>query len=243
MSITVYHASFSSHSNLVEHKRTGILPGDLELARWLRHLPRPHRVLLVANKCERPEAAAAGLAEAPKLGLGPAVAIAAESGEGMADLYLGLQPLIDAVCQSKEDDDGNEVKVDRRDEEPHNGPGSSMHGGRDDAAAGSSGTPYLRMAVMGVPNVGKSTLCNALLRSDRCLTGPEPGLTRDAVRARFGYKGKTLELVDTAGWVRRARLAAHDPDAGGVLTQRSLAEGAAAMHSAHVVILVIDATR
>lgn len=234
--------------------RTGILPGDLELARWLRRLPPPHRVLLVANKCERPEAVAAGLAEAPRLGFGAAVAIAAESGEGMAELYGGLQPFIDearergATISEADGDKGYEDQApaprsifDEDDAEDSAEDSDSDSDSYSDS--GAQGDPYLRLAIVGVPNVGKSTLCNALLRSERCLTGPEPGLTRDAVRARFRYAGKTLELVDTAGWVRRARLAAHDPDAGGVLTQRSLAEGAAAMHSAQVVVLVLDATR
>ncbi|KAL6766865.1 hypothetical protein ACKKBG_A37700 [Auxenochlorella protothecoides x Auxenochlorella symbiontica] len=297
--------------------RAGVLPGDVELARWLRRLPPPHRVLLVANKCERRETSAAGLAESPRLGFGPAVAVAAEAGEGMADLYAGLQPLLDAVrgaawgvvgsaggpgvggaegagvggaegagvrgAEGADVDSAEGAGMGGAEgagvggaegagvggAEGSGPPGLAAEGMQapDDAAPaaeggdaaaertterdsatkaqspGSQASPLLRMAVVGLPNVGKSTLCNALLASERCLTGPEPGLTRDAVTARFSHEGQILELVDTAGWVRRTRLDAHDPDAGGVLTQRSLADSAAAMHSAQVVVLVVDGVR
>lgn len=288
--------------NNASHSRTGVMPGDVELAKWLRRLPPPHRVLLVANKCERPAASAAGLAECTQLGFGPGIAISAETGDGMADLYAGLQPLVDAAVEERE---GEETEI------------GDDGGGRSIEAEGVS-TPappeLLRLAIVGLPNVGKSTLCNTLLQSERCLTGPEPGLTRDAVRAKFEHQarwvpcsavggwgarggrgdvlpiasgtglgpgreirawlrvrslhrqprsrtpsrtlpapttnplpllrqGQRFELVDTAGWVRKTRLAAHDPDAGGVLTQRALAEGAAAMQGAHVVIQLVDGHR
>lgn len=284
--------------------RAGVLPGDVELARWLRRLPPPHRVLLVANKCERRETSAAGLAESPRLGFGPAVAVAAEAGEGMADLYAGLQPLLDAVRGAAWGVVGSAggpgvggaegagvggaegagvrgaegADVDSAEGAGMGGAeGAGVGGARgsgppglaaegmqapDDAAPaaeggdaaaertterdsatkaqspGSQASPLLRMAVVGLPNVGKSTLCNALLASERCLTGPEPGLTRDAVTARFSHEvcvggrggkggigwaipnpvGPTHHWMMARGWVCGAledaeRGASHQPDA------------------------------
>jgi GTP-binding protein len=107
----------------------------------------------------------------------------------------------------------------------------------DDAAAGArlEGRP-LRLAIAGRPNVGKSSLINRLLEDERLLTGPEPGLTRDAVAISWLWRGRAIELVDTAGLRRRARIAP------GGLEQLSTKSALAALREADVVVLMVDAS-
>ncbi|CAI5980747.1 unnamed protein product [Closterium sp. NIES-65] len=93
----------------------------------------------------------------------------------------------------------------------------------------------LQLAIAGLPNVGKSTLVNSLLGAQRVLTGPEPGLTRDAVRIGITYQGKPMWLVDTAGWVKAAQARQRGPVS---LARMDMARSIA---RAHVVVLVLDA--
>jgi GTP-binding protein len=106
--------------------------------------------------------------------------------------------------------------------------------GQQPMDADADATPPIRIAIVGRPNVGKSTLVNRLLGQERMLTGPEPGLTRDAVATALGWQGHRLELVDTAGLRRKARV-----EAG--LERMSTAATLRAVRAAHVVVLVIDA--
>ncbi|EFN56363.1 hypothetical protein CHLNCDRAFT_144853 [Chlorella variabilis] len=108
-------------------------------------------------------------------------------------------------------------------------------------SGGGSSVP-LRIAIMGLPNVGKSTLANWLLGSERCLTGPEPGLTRDAIKERIEWEGQEVELVDTAGWIRRTKLANYD-ESGGAVAQQTVAEARGVMQFVHAVALLVDAAR
>jgi GTP-binding protein len=94
----------------------------------------------------------------------------------------------------------------------------------------------LRMAIVGRPNVGKSSLINRLIDDERLLTGPEPGLTRDAVSVAWQWQGRRIELVDTAGLRRRARI---EP---GALEQLSSRSALAALRQAEVVVLMVDAS-
>jgi GTP-binding protein len=94
----------------------------------------------------------------------------------------------------------------------------------------------LRMAIVGRPNVGKSSLINRLIEDERLLTGPEPGLTRDAVAVAWEWQGRRIELVDTAGLRRRARI-----EPGG-LEQLSSRSALAALRQAEVVVLMVDAS-
>jgi GTP-binding protein len=93
----------------------------------------------------------------------------------------------------------------------------------------------LKLAIVGRPNVGKSTLLNRLIGEERMLTGPEPGLTRDAVSVVLDDDEGPIELVDTAGLRRKARIEA---------PLEKLATGAAigALKLAEVVVVVVDAT-
>jgi GTPase len=106
----------------------------------------------------------------------------------------------------------------------------------DAAAGGQLEARPLRLAITGRPNVGKSSLINRLLKDERLLTGPEPGLTRDAVAVTWEWQGRAIELVDTAGLRRRARI-----DPGG-LERLSSRSALAALREADVVILMVDAS-
>ncbi len=163
-------------------------------------------IILIANKCDNNLPDA--FDELHALGLGEPVAISAEHNLGMRDLYEALKPYID-----RED-----VKIEEfedADEEAENKP--------------------LHLAIVGRPNAGKSTLVNAMVGYDRMLTGPEAGLTRDAVHIQWDYEGRPIRLVDTAGLRRTTKV--HEK-----LEEMSVAETERAVRLAHVVVLVVDAT-
>jgi GTP-binding protein len=174
-------------------------------------------ILLLANKSEG-RAGISGTGEAYGLGLGDPVPISAEHNEGMADLYDGLRAHLepDAV-DSGGDDAESDVGVDV------------------EAPAGLGDKP-LRIAIVGRPNVGKSTLLNALLGEERTLTGPEPGVTRDAIAVDWSWRGRAIRIVDTAGMRRRARVSEK-------IEQMSVADSLRAIRLAQVVVLVLDATQ
>jgi GTP-binding protein len=193
---------------LVVDARAGLTPVDRHFARWLRRTGKP--VVLVANKAEG-RAALADLDETYALGLGDPVAISAQHGEGMGELYERLRALAP---------------------EPR----------LDAAEAAESGAPAgqadrekpLQLAIVGRPNVGKSTLVNRLLGEERVLTGPEPGITRDAIAIEWNWGGRPVRLIDTAGMRRRARIEER-------LERLSVADTLRAIRFAEVVILVLDA--
>ncbi len=178
--------------------RAGVTPLDEHFANWARRCPTP--VILVANKCEG-RAAEQGIYDAYSLGLGDPVAVSAEHGEGMAQLF---EALVD--YQGAGDADSEQA-----DERP------------------------LQLAIVGRPNVGKSTLVNQLIGEDRLLTGPEAGITRDSIALDWVYRGRPLTLVDTAGLRRRARVSEKLEKLSSMDTQRSI-------RFAQVVVLLLDAT-
>jgi GTP-binding protein len=191
--------------------REGVMPADAAFARLVRNWGRP--VVLVANKCEG-RAGSEGFYEAYRLGLGEPIAISAEHGEGLAELTaailaaLGLQPVrksTDAAVTSSEDGKGGAV-----------------------------GVHPIRLAIVGRPNAGKSTLVNALLGEERMITGPEPGLTRDAVANDFSWGDRPVRLFDTAGLRRKARVSESAEKLAAMDALR-------AIRFAEVVVLVIDA--
>jgi GTP-binding protein len=193
--------------------RAGITPLDEHFARRLRKAKTP--IILVANKCES-KASIAGLGEAFRLGLGDPIAISAEHGEGLSELYDAL------VQQAKRKDGATEI-VAEGDAELEDLP--------DDEA---EAPKVLQLAIVGRPNVGKSTLMNALLGEERQLTGPEAGITRDSIAVDWAWKGTAIRLIDTAGLRRRARVVEK-------LERLSGADTARAVRYAHVVVLVLDA--
>jgi GTP-binding protein len=187
--------------------RAGITSLDQEIAALLRRSQKP--ILLLANKVEG-RAAHVGLAEAWMLGLGNPIPVSAEHGDGLPDLLEALRPHLAEVAER---------------EEP---PAEAVE------EAATERPDRLRLAVVGRPNVGKSSLVNRLLQSDRLLTGPEPGLTRDSVQIAWSFEGRSVELVDTAGLRRRSRVDATIERLAGSATVRAIRE-------AHVVALVLDA--
>ncbi len=206
--------------------RAGVTALDREIADLLRRQPKP--ILLLANKCEG-RAGGSGLAEAFELGLGEPIAISAEHGEGLVELADALRPLLaepagEAACE------GEPLPADGAAPPP-----TSADEGGDSAEEEAQRGP-LRLAVVGRPNVGKSSLINALLRSERLLTGPEPGLTRDAVRIAWEWQGRAVELVDTAGLRKKARIEAP-------LEKLSASATIRAIREADVVLLLLDAER
>ncbi|MFN3076482.1 MAG: ribosome biogenesis GTPase Der [Alphaproteobacteria bacterium] len=186
--------------------RAGITPTDKHFAAMIRKTGTP--VLLVANKCEG-GSGRSGLYEAFSLGLGEPIPLSAEHGEGMGDLFDALLPHFTEEPSEEMPPEGEE--------EDH----SARHG-------------PLQIAIVGRPNVGKSTLVNRLLGEERLLTGPEPGITRDAIGLDWQYEGRTIRLVDTAGMRRRANVVTS-------LERLSVADTLRAVDHAMVVVLVLDA--
>jgi GTP-binding protein len=189
---------------MVVDGRAGLTPLDRYFGDWLRRRDRP--VCLVVNKAEG-MAGEAGIVEAYELGLGEPVAISAQHGEGLSELYDAVVEALPAALADDDDADQNEAAI---------GP--------------------LKLAIIGRPNVGKSTLVNRLVGSERVLTGPEAGITRDAITVPWRWRGRDVELVDTAGMRKRARVA-------GALERMSVADSLRTIRSSHVVALVVDATR
>ncbi|MCX7344746.1 MAG: ribosome biogenesis GTPase Der [Alphaproteobacteria bacterium] len=179
--------------------RAGVTPTDKQFAERIRRKGKP--VILVANKAES-RAADAGLLEAFELGFGEPLAISAEHGEGLDQIYDALLPYRDDVG-----DDGGEDRAD--------GP--------------------LRLAIIGQPNAGKSTLVNALLGEERMLTGPEAGITRDAISSDFEWKGQRIRLWDTAGIRRKAKVT-------GKIEKLAVSDALRAIRFAECVIVLIDAS-
>jgi GTP-binding protein len=187
--------------------RSGILPMDESFAGWLRK--RKDKVILVANKCEG-RAGQQGLAEAHGLGLGEPIPVSAEHGEGLSDLHEALARFIEPMAEEEDKGDG----LDESDEEATKRP--------------------LLLAIVGRPNVGKSTLLNRLVGEERMLTGPEAGITRDSIRVEWQWRGRLIRLIDTAGMRRRSRIDAK-------LEAASVADTLDAIRLADVVVVVLDA--
>lgn len=199
--------------------RAGLTPADRHFAAWLRRQEKP--VLLIANKCEG-QAAEAGRLEAFALGLGEPLALSAEHGEGLADLHDAVSERMEARSieapppEAADRDDAEEDRAEAEEEDAEEDPLRPLH-----------------LAIVGRPNVGKSTLVNRLLGEERLLTGPEAGLTRDAIAVPFEHEGRPIRLVDTAGLRRRARVEEK-------LEKLSVAETLRAIRLAQVVVLVLD---
>jgi GTP-binding protein len=190
--------------------RAGLTPLDEEIARWLRSSTVP--VVVVANKAEGRQGDH-GLFESFALGLGDPVALSAEHGEGMGDLFEALLPYL-------EKGESGEAADEPEDEE--SGP--------------------LKLAIVGRPNAGKSTLINRMLGEDRLLTGPEAGITRDSIAVDWKWTDpatneiRDIRLIDTAGMRKKARVVDK-------LEKMAVADARHAVDFAEVVVLLLDATQ
>jgi len=196
--------------------RAGLTPLDEEIGRYLREHDVP--IVLVANKAEG-AAGESGVLESYSLGFGEPVALSAEHGEGVADLFGALWPIIGEKAEAAQTAAEFEEEYD------------------EDAPMGP-----LKLAIVGRPNAGKSTLINRLLGEDRLLTGPEAGITRDSIAIDWEWtdpkSGETREirLIDTAGMRKKRNVTEK-------LEKLSVADARRAVDFAEVVVLLLDATQ
>lgn len=195
--------------------RAGLTPMDEEIAQHLRQMNVP--VVVVANKAEG-KAGDHGLFEAFALGLGDPIAFSAEHGEGLGDLFEALLPLLGDKQPDEEDEPFLSEDEDAQNRAP------------------------LKLAIVGRPNAGKSTLINAFLQEDRLLTGPEAGITRDSIAIDWQWTDpasgdvRDVRLIDTAGMRKKALVIDK-------LEKLAVADARHAVDFAEVVVLLLDATR
>ncbi|PXA83929.1 ribosome biogenesis GTPase Der [Nostoc sp. 3335mG] len=188
--------------------RAGVTPLDETVAQWLRGSDTP--IILACNKAEG-RAAEPGIMESFALGLGDPIALSAEHGEGMGDLFTALLPYIDREDFEEEEED---------EEDPDR---------------------ILKLAIVGRPNAGKSTLVNQFLQEERMITGPEAGITRDSISVDWMWPSpegryRPVRLIDTAGLRKKAKV--EDK-----LEKLSASDTMRAVDFAEVVVLLLDATR
>jgi GTPase len=186
--------------------RVGLTPADRAFADFARKADKP--VLLLANKAEGKHGEI-GAMESYALGLGDPIQISAEHGEGMGELYDALRAVLPEVPEEEASED-------------------------EDAAIADAATRPIRVAIVGRPNAGKSTLINQLIGEERLLTSPEAGTTRDAIAVEIDWKGRAFRVFDTAGLRRRSRIEEK-------LEKLSVADALRAVRFAEVVVLMMDA--
>lgn len=207
--------------------RAGLTPQDEHFASWLRRQKKP--VVLAVNKCENEAAAQAGIAEAFKLGFGEPIPVSSAHGHGFEELYHAFEPHFPPELKDNHEEDLDNFGIDDID---------ALEGDEDFEMPLPADDPEkpIKIAIVGRPNVGKSTLVNALLDDVRVMTGPEAGITRDAIAVDWEYGGRKLKLVDTAGLRKKAK-----SGGGGNIEQMAIEDTMRAIRLAQVVILVLDA--
>jgi GTPase len=196
--------------------RAGLSPTDRFFANLVRRADKP--LILIANKAEG-RAGAAGALEGFDLGLGEPVPLSAEHGDGFAELYAALREALP---------EATELPAGQVEDAPRARLGEDEDGTELDV------TKPLRIAIIGRPNAGKSTLLNKILGQERLLTGPEPGLTRDTIGIDFIWANRQIKMFDTAGLRKRARV-----EQG--LEKLAGADALRAAKFAEVVVLLLDA--
>ncbi len=204
--------------------RAGVTPLDERFAQVLRKSGK--EVHLIANKAEG-RAADPGLMEAYSLGFGEPVALSAEHGLGLADLHAIVSKAVDAKTPPPViEEELPEVDIDLPEDD-----GSTEEG----PALRWNPKRYLNVAIVGRPNAGKSTLINRMVGEERLLTGPEAGITRDSIMVPWEWEGRTINLVDTAGIRKKARV-------DGKLEHLAVGDALRSIQYAEIVVLLLDAT-
>jgi GTP-binding protein len=204
--------------------RAGVTPMDQHFAQFIRKRDIP--VLLTINKCEG-KAGMDSMGEAYKLGLGDPIPISAEHNEGVSSLY---DVILNSVKDHFIDDEGdNETKDSDFESQVDEGDENFELTDEDDIEK------PIKVAIVGRPNAGKSTLVNTLLGTDRVMVGPEAGITRDAIAVDWEYGNRAFTLVDTAGLRRKSRVT-HD------IESASTEDTYRAIRLAQIVVLVLDGT-
>jgi len=206
--------------------KMGLTHVDKTLAEMLRKRGRP--VVLVANKSEA-RGSDSGFYDAYTLGLGEPCPISAEHGQGMMDLRDAIIEAIgpERAFGEEEDEAETNVSIPR--------PAVGEDGEEIDEEPAYDETRPLRVAIVGRPNAGKSTLINRFLGEDRLLTGPEAGITRDSISVDWSWRGRTVKMFDTAGMRRKAKVIEK-------LEKLSVADTLRAIRFAETVVIVFDAT-
>jgi GTP-binding protein len=201
--------------------RVGVTPEDRHFASLARRAGKP--LMVIANKAEG-RAGESGAYDAFSLGLGDPIALSAEHGDGFAELYASLLAALPEATALVDEDEESARKLVLADDED----GSEL-----------DPTKPLRIAIVGRPNAGKSTLINRLLGEDRLLVGPEAGITRDSIGVDFVWrKGdveRSMKIFDTAGMRRRANVQEK-------LEKLAVADALRAVRFAEVVVVLLDAT-
>ena len=198
---------------------------DEHFAQVLRKRKMP--VILAVNKAENEKRIQSTIAEAYSLGLWEPITISAEHGTGMEELYHALVPLMPE--EGEEDGQLEEASDDFGDID-------AIEGDEDFILQQEEDDPEkpLKLAIVGRPNVGKSTLLNAIVRDQRVMTGPEAGITRDAIAVDWVYKDRAFKLVDTAGIRRKSKVQ-------DTIEKMSVEDSHRAIRLAQIVVLVLDA--
>lgn len=211
--------------------RAGVTPVDEEIARWLRDSDTP--IIVAANKAEG-KVGAAGVSDAWRLGLGEPFGLSAEHGEGIVDLFDALRPYLEPAGDGPAD-----AGADVADDADEAAAIAAIEADAEGQAELDPAAP-LKLAIVGRPNAGKSTLINRILDEDRLITGPEAGITRDSISIDWMWTApdgseRPVRLIDTAGLRKRAKI--QDK-----LEKLSAADTLHSIAFAEVVVLLLDAT-